>query len=82
MNDISEAERLRLITNLQTNLVLHEVQLAEEAIGRNLKIFEDAEYDEDNAKVFHVSHGRPTALSFRFCAAVADCTRTKFAFAT
>ena len=61
MTDISEIERLRHITNLQKSLVLHEAQLAEEAIR------DDQEYeDQDDPKVFHISRGRPTALIIPF----------------
>jgi len=50
MSDISEAERLRHITNCRTHLVLNAVRLAEEAIGRVVE-------DQDNPKAFHVSRG-------------------------
>jgi hypothetical protein len=66
MTDISEVEIFRRITNLQTDLVLREARLAEEAIGRTIAIVEDDEYDEDDANAFHVSRGRPTALIIPF----------------
>lgn len=61
MTDILEAERLRLITHSQTALVLDEVRLTEEAIGRAMAVG-----DEDDPKAFHVSRGRPTALIIPF----------------
>jgi hypothetical protein len=64
MTDISEAERLRHLTHVQTDLVLNEVRLAEEAIGR---VVEDQGYeDQDDPNVHHVSRGRPTALIIPF----------------
>jgi hypothetical protein len=57
MIGISEIERLRRLTNVQTDLVLQEVRLTEEAI---------AEYDEDDPNAFHVSRGRPTAIILAF----------------
>lgn len=64
MPDFSEAERLRHLTHVQTDLVLNEVRLAEEAIGRDL---EDQDYEEqDDPNVHHVSRGRPTALIIPF----------------
>jgi len=66
MADIRDIECLRHVTNLQTGLVLREVRLAEEAIGRTIAIVEDDEYDEDDANAFHISRGRPTALIIPF----------------
>jgi len=64
MTDISEAERPRLTTHSQTALVLHEVRVTEEAIGRTV---EDQEYEhQDDPNVFHASRGRPTALIIPF----------------
>jgi hypothetical protein len=54
MIDISEIERPRRLTNVQTDLVLQEVRLTEEAI---------AKYDPN---AFHVSRGRPTAIILAF----------------
>jgi hypothetical protein len=68
MTDISEAERLRHLTHVQTDRVLNEVRLAAKAIGRGL---EDQEYEEqDDPNVHHVSRGRPTALIIPFPRAV------------
>jgi hypothetical protein len=64
MTYIPEAERLARLTHCQTELVLKEVRLAEEAIGRGLK---DQEYEEqDDPNVHHASRGRPTALIIPF----------------
>jgi hypothetical protein len=65
MADISEIERLRLITHSQTDLVLQEARLAEEAIGYGRAVVEEYE-DQDDANVFHVSRGRPTAIILPF----------------
>jgi hypothetical protein len=66
MTDFDDIERLRRITNCQTDLVLREARLAEEAIGRTIAIVEADEYDEDDANAFHVSRGRPTAIILPF----------------
>jgi hypothetical protein len=64
MTDLLEAERLRHLTHVQTDLVLNEVRLAAEAIGRGL---EDQDYEEqDGPNVHRVSRGRPTALIIPF----------------
>ena len=64
MTDISEVECLRHVTHLQTGLVLREARLAEEAIKRG-RVVEDYE-DQDDANVFHISRGRPTAIILPF----------------
>jgi hypothetical protein len=64
MADIRDVECLRHITHLQTDLVLREVRLAEEAI-RSGRIAEEYE-DQDDPNAFHVSRGRPTAIILPF----------------
>ena len=70
MNDISEsgafglageAERLALITRLQTGLVLREVSLVEAEIHRGHRY-----EDQDDRNAFHVSRGRPSAIIILF----------------
>jgi hypothetical protein len=64
MTDSSEGERLCHLTHIQSDLVLNEVRLAAEAVGRAV---ENEEYEiQDDANVFHVSRGRPTALIIPF----------------
>jgi len=60
-----EIEHLRNVTKLQTNLVLQEARLAEEAIGHG-RVIVAVEYDEDDPNAFHVSRGRPTAIILPF----------------
>jgi hypothetical protein len=60
-----EIEHLRSVTKLQTDLVLQEARLAEEAIGHG-RIVAAVEYDEDDPNAFHVSRGRPTAIILPF----------------
>jgi len=63
MTDLSEIERLRRVTHLQTELVLSEARLAEEA-SRSVG---DQEYeDQDDPNIFHVSRGRSTAIIIPF----------------
>lgn len=59
-----EIEHLRGVTKLQTDLVLQEARLAEEAIGQGRVVA--VEYDEDDPNAFHISRGRPTALVLLF----------------
>ena len=65
MAHFADIECLRQATNLQTELVLREVRLAEEAIrrGRTVAIVED---DEDDPTAPHVFGGRPTAIILPF----------------
>ena len=62
MAQFADIECLRQATNLQTELVLREVRLAEEAIrrGRVVAIV------EDDSNALHVSGGRPTAIILPF----------------
>jgi hypothetical protein len=60
MTDISEVERLRRITNLQTSFVLSEAQLTEAAISQN------GYEQQDDPNVFNASRGRPTAIVIPF----------------
>ncbi len=62
MAQFADIERLRQATNLQTELVLREVRLAEEAIrhGRVVAIVDD----DPNAR--HVFPERPTAVILSF----------------
>lgn len=62
MAQFADIECLRQATNLQTELVLREVRLAEEAIrrGRAVAIVEDDERDRN------VLRGRPTAIILPF----------------
>lgn len=61
MIDISEAERLRHLTHVQTGLVLNEVRLAEAAIAQR-----QGYEEQDDPNVHHVSRGRPTAIIIPF----------------
>lgn len=63
MAQFADIEGLRQATNLQTELVLREVRLAEEAIrrGRTVAVVED---DQDEPLQF--LGGRPTAIILPF----------------
>lgn len=65
MAHFADIECLRHATNLQTELVLREVRLAEEAIrrGRAVAIVED---DNDDPSAFHVFGGHSTAVILPF----------------
>lgn len=64
MSDRADIECLRHVTHLQTRLVMEEVRLTNEAIGRG-RLVEDFE-DQDDPKAFHVSRGRQTAIILPF----------------
>lgn len=65
MAQFADIEGLRQATNLQTELVLREVRLAEEAIrrGRTVAIVED---DQDDPAALQFFGGRPTAIILPF----------------
>ena len=65
MAQFADIEGLRQATNLQTELVLREVRLAEEAIrrGRTVAIVES---DQDDPTAPQFFAGRPTAIILPF----------------
>lgn len=60
VSELSEIERLRRMTHLQTDLVMREVRLAEEAIGQRVTFAND----KDSARL--AAPARPTALIIPF----------------
>ena len=65
MAQFADIECLRQATNLQTELVLREVRLAEEAIRRG-RIAAIAKDSEGRPKTLHVPDRRPTAVILPF----------------
>ena len=65
MAQFADIEGLRQATNLQTELVLREVRLAEEAIRRS-RVAAIVEHDQGDRNASRVVRERPTAIILTF----------------